>query len=147
MNTWKKVLAIAAVVFTVGTASAKDELIAFSQLPKKAQTFVRAHFSEKDVSASLLEKEGLGRKEYTVVLNNGTKIEFDGKGKWEKVEVKTGGVPEKIVPTAILQHVRKNFPNTQVEEVKRSRKGYEVEISNGLELEFNKKGKFLRIDP
>jgi len=132
-------------IFVTGTASANDEMIAFSQLPKKAQTFVKAHFSEKDVAASMLDREDVFRKEYTVVLRNGTKIEFDGKGKWEKVKVKSGAVPSGIIPSFILQHIRKNFPDTHVKELERSRNRYEVEISNGLELEFDKKGNLLKI--
>jgi hypothetical protein len=30
--------------------------------------------------------------------------------------------------------------------IKKSSRKYEVEISNGLDLEFNKKGEFIRID-
>jgi len=134
-----------AAVFVTGTVSAKDELIAFSQLPKRAQTFVKTHFSEKDVAASMLDKEEVFRKEYAVVLHNGTKIEFDRKGEWEKVKVRSGAVPSEIIPSGILQHIRKNFPDAHVKELERSRNRYEVEISNGLELEFDKKGKLLKI--
>jgi len=145
MNKWTKVLMAMAAVFVMGTVSAKDQLIPFSQLPERAQAFVKAHFSEKDVAASMLDKEDVFRKEYTVVLRNGTKIEFDGKGKWEKVKVKSGAVPSGIIPSSILRHIQKNFPDAHVEELERSRKRYEVEISNGLELEFDKKGNLLKI--
>jgi len=33
-----------------------------------------------------------------------------------------------------------------IKEIKKKRTGYEVELSNGLDLEFNSKGKFLRMD-
>jgi len=145
MNGWTKVLMAMAAVFVTGTVAAKDELIAFSQLPAKAQTFVKTHFSEKDVAASMLEIEDGFRKEYTVVLHNGTKIEFDRKGEWEKVKVRSGAVPSEIIPSRILQHIRENFPDAHVKELEQSRKRYEVEISNGLELEFDKKGKLLKI--
>jgi len=145
MNRWTKVVVAVAAIFVTGTVAANDELIAFSQLPEKAQAFVKAHFSEKDVAASLLDKENVFRKEYTVVLHNGTKIEFDGKGEWEKVKVKSGAVPSEIIPSFILRHIQKNFPDTHVKELERSRNRYEVEISNGLELEFDKKGNLLKV--
>ncbi|SRR5690606_3696662 len=145
MNTWTKILTAILIVFTL-SVSAKDKLIPFSQLPTKAQTFVKTHFSEKDVVATTVDTDNVFQKEYTVTLNNGTKIEFNGDGEWEEVQSKSTAIPVKITPQGILQHVHKSFPNTYVKEIKRSRNKYEVEISNGLELEFNKKGEFLRID-
>src|SRR5690606_37358208 len=104
------------------------------------------HFSEKEVVTVLEDTEYFVKKEYTVLLQNGTKIEFDGNGDWEEVKAKATSVPVKITPAAILQHIHKSFPNTYVKEIKRTRTKYEVEISNGLELEFDKNGLFLRID-
>jgi len=146
MDRWTKVLVAMTAVFVTGTVAAKDELIAFSQLPEKAQTFVTTHFSKNDVAASMMETEDVFRKEYTVLLHNGTKIEFDGKGKWEKVKVRSGAVPREITPSFILRHIRENFPDAHVKELERSRNRYEVEISNGLELEFDKKGNLLKVD-
>ncbi|CEN50951.1 conserved hypothetical protein [Capnocytophaga canimorsus] len=55
-------------------------------------------------------------------------------------------MPTEIIPQSISQYVQKNFPNVFVKEIKKRRSGYDVEISNGLDLEFNKQGKFIRID-
>lgn len=132
--------------FALNVVSAQDKSIRFEQLPTKAQTFVRTHFSEANVVSILEDTEYLVKKEYSVVLNDGSEIEFYSDGDWKEVKTRTGAIPSKIIPSAILQYVTKNFPNTFIKEIKKSRKGYEVEISNGLDLEFNKSGKFLRID-
>lgn len=143
MNKW----ILIGLLFLVGhTTMAKEKVIPFSQLPAKAQIFVKTHFSEKEVASVLLDTEYIVQKEYTVLLKNGTKIEFDGDGEWKEVKAKTTAVPVKITPSTILEHIHHSFPNTYVKEIKRTSRRYEVEISNGLELEFDKNGVFLKID-
>lgn len=146
MKTLLKITAIAMLLFAVTNASAQDKVISFTKLPAKAQTFVKKHFSEKDVVTVKMDTEYLIKKEYEVILKNGSKIEFDNDGEWEKVEMKETAVPTQLVPAPISQYVHKSFPNTFVKEVKRGKNGYEVEISNGLDLEFSKQGEFIRID-
>ncbi|WP_315599070.1 PepSY-like domain-containing protein [Porphyromonas endodontalis] len=56
-------------------------------------------------------------------------------------------VPKKIVPNAISNYVAKNFPGTSIRQIeKRRRGGYQVELSNGLELKFDSSLKFVRMD-
>jgi len=42
--------------------------------------------------------------------------------------------------------VRKSFPNTAIKKIEKKRFGYDVELINGLDLEFDSKGNFKRID-
>ena len=146
MNKLSKILVAVLIVFTASSAFANDKVITFSQLPAKSQKFVKTFFPQEDVLTVTEETEYLVQKEYTVIFRDGAKIEFDSDGEWEKVDTRTKPVPVKLVPNSILNHVKKSFPNTFVKEIKKSRNKYEVEISNGLELEFNRKGEFIRID-
>lgn len=145
MKTLSKITALL-LLFTVTLASAQDKVISFSKLPAKAQVFMKKHFSEKDVVTTVMDTEYLFKKEYKVILKNGSKIEFDADGEWEEVEMKGAPVPTKIIPSTISQYIHKSFPNTFVKEIKKGRKIYEVEISNGLDLEFSKEGAFIRVN-
>ncbi|QBQ40597.1 PepSY-like domain-containing protein [Sphingobacterium psychroaquaticum] len=150
MKKLSQILTAVLIVFTVAVASAhsydRGKVIPFSQLPAKAQTFFKAHFSQTDISSVMLFTEYVVKKEYSIYLKDGSKVEFDGNGEWDAVKMKGKSVPNKIIPANIVQHVHKSFPNTYIKEIKKSRNKYELEISNGLELEFNLKGEFLRID-
>ena len=74
-------------------------------------------------------------------------VEFDRSGNWKQVKCKKGGaIPEAIIPTRILSYVKEAFPDQLIVKIERSRWGYEVEIQNGLELEFDKNCSFVRID-
>jgi len=122
-----------------------DKPISFAQLPKVAQQFVKANFTSK-VSLVTLDNDLIG-KSYEVILENATRIEFDGKGNWKEVDAEHGVVPKKIVPNAISSYVAKNFSGTSIKQIeKRRRGGYQVELSNGLELTFDSNLKFVRID-
>ena len=146
MRNFTKLATIFVAVFMTNCAIAQDKMITFAELPAKAQTFIKTHFDEKEVAGVYEDTEYMVQKEYSVYLNDGTELEFFSNGDWEEVKTRTGQVPDKIIPSAILQHIQRQFPNTFVKEIKKKRYGYEVEISNGLDLEFNKNGKFLRID-
>ena len=45
-----------------------------------------------------------------------------------------------------MSYIKKHYPNAQVYKVEKEKRGYEVKLSDGLELKFNHKGAFLRID-
>ena len=55
-------------------------------------------------------------------------------------------VSAEAIPMKITEYLQRSFPNTFIKEIKKNRNKIEVEISNGLELEFTKEGDFKRID-
>lgn len=146
MRNFTKLVGVCIAIFMTNCAVAQDKVITFAELPAKAQTFIKTYFDQKEVASVYEDTEYMVQKEYSVYLNDGTELEFFSNGDWEEVKTRTGQVPDKIIPSAITQHIQKQFPSTFVKEIKKKRYGYEVEISNGLDLEFNKNGKFLRID-
>ena len=138
---------LVATVFMVNFASAQeDKMISFTQLPTKAQEFVKSHFANIEVTSVWKDTEFLRVEDYTVVLDNGTEIEFYSNGEWKEIKSRGNEIPNKIIPTGIAQYLQKRYNNMPIKEIKKKRTGYEVELSNGLDLEFNSKGKFLRID-
>ena len=67
-------------------------------------------------------------------------------GDWEEVKTRTQAVPAKLIPNGIAQYVKKTYPQSEIYKIQKKRYGYEVELANGLDLEFNANGQFLRID-
>ncbi|MDO4721823.1 PepSY-like domain-containing protein [Porphyromonas circumdentaria] len=138
--------ALVSLVVLPSTLKADDKPISFAQLPKVAQQFVKQHFSAQ-VSLVTVDNDLIG-KTYEVLLVDGTRMEFDRKGVWKDVEVERGSVvPNQIIPKAISTYVVKHFPGTTIKQIeKRDRGGYQVELSNGVELKFNSKLAFVGID-
>ena len=55
-------------------------------------------------------------------------------------------LPAAIVPAAIAAYVKATFPNTVITKIDKERYGYEIELSNDIELKFNHAGVMMAID-
>ena len=146
MNTFRKIATVITVLFAVNFAAAKDVQIKFSELPQKAQTYVRTHFSESDVASVWKDTEMLLVEDYTVILSNGLEIDFYPNGDWKEVKSRGTEIPSKIIPGGISQYVSQNYNGQRIKELKKKRYGYKVELSGDIDLEFSQNEKFLRID-
>ena len=122
-----------------------DKPISVNTLPAKAQTLLSQHFNGQKVMLATIET-GVINKSYDVVLQNGTKLEFDKKGNLTEIDCKKGKVPAKLIPQAIRNYLKKNYPAQAVKKIEMSKNEYEVELANGLDLTFNKHFQLIDID-
>ena len=123
-----------------------DKPIQVSEMPKAAQLFIKNHFADLSVAMAKVETDFLD-KNYDVVFTNGNKVEFDKKGNWTNVDCEHTQVPVAILPEAIRQYVAKNYPDAKVLKIEvTDRKGYDVELNNGFELEFDKRMNVIDVD-
>ena len=114
------------------------------ELPAAAQTFLKQHFENRQISYIKVESEFLSKK-YEVVMTDRTKIEFDGDGEWEEVECKYTTVPAAIVPQGIRDFVaQKSMPG--IRKIERNTYVWEVELQNGIELTFDKNFQLIGYD-
>ena len=140
-----KGLLVVAVALTANIAQAQ-KVLQVNQLPEPAQAFIQKHFDAKNVSHVIEEDEFFSSKEYKVALANGTQIEFDSKGNWTEIDSDRQPIPPGVVPNTIQQYISKSFPKNEVVHISRSSREYEVELASGIDLEFDRNGKFKRID-
>ena len=127
------------------TCLADDKIIPVEQLPAPAKTFVKKYFPQATIEYANKDTEFMGTP-YEVRLSDGTEVDFDKKGNWDNVDCKTKAVPASLVPAAIAQYVKAHYPNTVIVKIDKERGGYEIELSNDLDLKFNSKGKLIGID-
>lgn len=142
----KKTILSALLVLVMSlTACANEKVIPFLEMPLQAQQLIEQHFSKANVSLVMQERDGLSL-EYEVRLNDGTKVEFDKDGSLTKIDCGAKAVPVALIPEAVRSYVTANFPNAFIKEWGRDGRRWKAELNNGLELEFNSKYEFLRID-
>ncbi|MDE7388965.1 MAG: PepSY-like domain-containing protein [Muribaculaceae bacterium] len=143
----KLILMLAIALGASAGASAKDYYAHdASVLPEAARTTISNHFKSK-VSVVKVEKTLGHIDEYDVTLSDGTEISFDNKGNWDNIETNVGkSVPSSIIPEAIRKYVAEAQPGTRIVGIDKERKGYEVELSNGVDMKFDKSGRFVRYD-
>lgn len=122
-----------------------EKPIQVGQLPTKAQTFISTYFKGHKIALAKVESD-LFSKSYDVIFTDGDKLEFDKRGDWVEISCKKEGVPVQAVPEAIRLYVQSNYENTKILKIERSSKEYEVELSNRLELTFDKEFHLIDID-
>ncbi|MBP5740245.1 MAG: PepSY-like domain-containing protein [Bacteroidales bacterium] len=122
-----------------------DRPISPDKLPAAAKAFIKETFPETPIVYAEIDKE-ITKTKYEVRLNDGTKIEFNGKGEWDKVECIRKAVPASLVPEVIVGYVQTTFPDNLIVKIDKERFGWSIELSNDLELDFSPEGALLRID-
>ena len=122
-----------------------DKPISVNALPAKAQTLLSQHFNGQKVMLATIES-GVVSRSYDVVLQNGTKLEFDKKGNLTEIDCKQATVPVKLIPQAIRNYLMENYPAQAVKKLEMNKNEYEVELANGLDLTFNKHFQLIDID-
>ena len=131
---------------SLNVSAGNDKPIQVTEMPKAAQQFIKNHFANQSIAMAKVETEFMD-KNYDVIFTNGDKVEFDKKGKWTKVDCEHSQVPQAIIPMAIQHYVAKNYPDAKVVKIEvTDRKGYDVDLSNGFDIEFDKKMNVRDID-
>ena len=143
----KKMLAFMLVaVWAVQVAFADDVVTKDSnKLPDAARVVLKKQFPNINISYIKIDKE-LFQTTYEAVLTSGVEVKFDSEGKWIEVDCKKAEVPVSFVLAPIKKYVQENFQNEPIVKIERERRGFTVELGNGLDLEFDKDGKILRMD-
>ena len=113
----------------------------FAMCSTTAQAMLKQNFADKTPLAITADRD-----DYKVMYQSGEKVEFDKKGNWRDIECKTSQVPAALIPAQITANVNATFPGAVVTEIDQDRRGYSVKLSNGLELEFNKKFQIVELD-
>lgn len=118
--------------------------------------FIDTYFSDTDIvycSVEYTTNRYHNVDEVEVKFANGTKVEFDAYGNLKSVDCEGNNiVPINILPKKILNYIITNYPNAVVTDYSIERsirsyvKSYEVDLSNGTELIFNKYGKIRSIN-
>ena len=118
-----------------------DRVITFDQLPNQAQTLLKKHFADKVPLIVTVDWD-----DYKVMYQSGEKIEFDKKGNWKELDCKVSAVPTALIPDQIKASVKTTFPGATIIKFDRDRRGYDVKLNNGMEIEFDKNFRVVDLD-
>lgn len=141
----KSIGLLAASIMLLGCALFDDGTpVKYENLPNQIKSFMSTHFNGIEMSYAVRE-----HGEYDVVLADGTELDFTRKCEWESIKCTAKAVPSSVMnllPASVMEYINANFPGQKVSKVSKDSLRYEIELSNGLDIEFSKKGKFIRID-
>lgn len=112
------------------------------KIPSGSQAFIDKYFPSSSVVLVEMDDDDDGM-EYSVLLNDGTKIEFDLQGEWKRIGRNKTGVPSVLVPSPILQYVKTNYPQDVITKLSKKPYGFKIELSNDEDVRFNPQGHFI----
>ena len=113
-------------------------------MPEAARTFISEKLSDYQITYAAKDND-----DYEIRLANSWEVEFNKSGEWTDIDCDRNAVPSDIVsllPAAVTEYISASFQDSFITEIHKERKGFEIELDNGLNLEFNKAGQFKRID-
>ena len=127
------------------TISCEKEIITPSDdLPVEISTYLTIHFPKNTIVQVIKDLDGL-TKTYDILLSENISLEFNRKKEVIAIDGVTQ-LPNSVIPEKILQYVNINYPTQFITDWELDFDNQQIELNNGLDLEFNKKGDFLRID-
>lgn len=140
------VMSVFTLSFVACDSDDDDQPIVESQLPQAARTFISQFYPDVKVSGITRDSDDKSL-EYEVFLANGHTVTFDAVGQWVDVDAPGGQViPDGIAPFKIAEYINQNYSGSGINEISRENYGYDVELTSGIDLEFNANGDFIRID-
>ncbi len=126
---------------------AQDVTVPTTQLPEAAKGFVQNYFPGQVIDYAVYDSDSdFDGDAYEACLNNGVEIDFDMAGNWEMVDCNYNAVPYGIVPPAISNFVDAHYGSTDIVKIDKEHYGYEVQLSNDIELKFTADGQLLAYD-
>ena len=124
---------------------AQASATAVQAVPDVITAFVQQYFPGATVARVETDNEH-GGIEYELTLNDGTEVDFDANNQWEKIDTHTKAVPAALVPQAVADYVKAQYQSLFIVKIDKDYNGYDIELSNGMDLDFDQAGRFVRVD-
>lgn len=139
----KTKITIVAILLGFVISAHAQKKIEVTELPKPAQEFLKKYFSHTTVDIAKKDAEH-GEKGYEVKLKDGTEVEFWKDGSYREVDGDDKPIPTDFIPKSIKDYVAKNYPNEKITHIDYGHKDLDVDLTNKIDLEFTKEGKFIK---
>ncbi len=126
------------------TGCDKEKVINNDELPSEIKSYISTHFPNHTIVQVVKDKDGF-TKTYDVNLSGNIQLEFNRKKEIIDIDSDTQ-LPDSVIPEKIRAYVSTNYPENVITDWELDDKNQQIELDNGIDLEFNMDGEFLRID-
>ena len=104
--------------------SADDRPMAFEKLPVPAKEYIQTNFPGEKTTM-VTKDDDLIFADYTVMLSNGIKLEFEHSGALTQIS-SPNGIPAELVPVSIRNYVQAHYPDAGYLDFEIGKRTYEV---------------------
>lgn len=138
------VLTSGSLLFAQQTKTAKPDS---QELHADIHTFLNQYFPNDAVKTYKLNWNGPEISAFDLMLNSGTEVVFNRDGKWIEIDMAMKSeVPNGIAPDPVSIYIKNHHPHVYITEIQKEHTGYEISLSNGVDLNFSETGEYLGID-
>jgi len=134
-----------ALAITLPALAGREKRISFDQLPESAKTFILENFEQSAITSVKIDQDN-NHTEYKVNFNDGTKVEFTGGGQWKEIENVSTPLPLTLMPEKIRQYLMTHHNGANIRKIEKDGRGFEVKLTNGIELHFDMAYNFVEYD-
>ena len=126
------------------TGCDKKTTVQNNELPQEIRTSVTALFPSHRILHSVKDRDGL-ELTYDILLDGNIQLEFNSRNHLIEID-SPNRLPDAAIPSKIKSYVSTNYPADYIISWELDDRGQQIKLNNGLELEFNLAGDFVRID-
>ena len=137
----KAILLLVVMLVSFNAKADHDQVITYDQLPEVAQAFLKQYFANKVPLVVTVDWD-----DYAIRYSSGEKVEFDKQGNWKEIDCRSSLIPAELIPEEIKTNINATFPGAIILKLDRNRRGYEVKLNNGLEVEYSPTFQVIDID-
>lgn len=119
-------------------AWAYNQTLAYDELPQRSMDFIEQNFPDEYVMTVFKERDFIETR-YNVYLSDDTNIEFFKNGDWKEINCKNSKVPNEFIPKEILERIEQMYSDAIIVSIDRDNHEYDIELSNGVDMTFDKK--------
>lgn len=142
-NTLFVALSLVVALFAFSSCD-KEEVISKDKLPVEISQYISTHFPNNDVMQAMIEKDDF-KKTYEIILKGNIELKFNSKKEIIDIESLTA-LPESVIPVKIREYVAVNYPDNFIKGWELDDKNQQIELDNGLDLEFKMNGDLFNIE-
>ena len=135
-------LLLLSAVLVMSCSSDDDEIV--SETPQEIEAFVNTYFPNNAIVRVTMDPAD-NMSTYDVTLAGNIELEFNSKKELTSVESRTK-LPDSLIPANIRSYVTTNYPQNYIVGWELEATYQQVELNNGVELEFTMNGEFIRVD-
>ena len=140
----KIVMTLVALAAFATALSADDRPMAYEKLPAPAKEYIQTNFPGEKTTM-VTKDDDLIFADYTVMLSNGIRLEFEHSGALTHIS-SPDGIPAELVPVSIRNYVQAHYPDAGYLDFEIGKRTYEVKLTNRMELKFNNNFHIIEID-
>lgn len=122
----------------------KEKSISVDDTPSEIKSYIQNHFPDEPILQVIKDKDGLVLT-YDVLLEDMTSLEFNRKKEIQDIQ-SSKELPGSVIPDKIEAYVEERFAENYIIGWELDDKNQQVELDNGIDIEFKMDGSFVKIE-